>query len=302
MIENSLRETLAARAGTVIDNPGRVGDVHARISGIRRRRTAGAALVLVLLALVGALLTRLPGRPETLPAGVPAGPYFGDEGIAAQRPTLPGYRSNQTFPIARGDRPHMAAVVDTRTGPNVMVARCAQPGSLTVRTEHGESTLRCRVPVGHHYEGALLTTPQLLTNGVLEADLLAGTDSDWVVSLQAPLFPDRLTPTEVRRSLLNGLKTPTGGRIVLTVSSDISLSHVVPGAAACVRDVHLELTIAGRPAGDVLCDDASADAYGIVSFGIGDPVVQSLRPGERVTLEVRQVGGPPGQWAILSVN
>ncbi|HST64721.1 MAG TPA: hypothetical protein VLM05_06000, partial [Mycobacteriales bacterium] len=71
MIED-LRTLLAAHAEELPDNPTRVSDVHARISGIRRRRTVAATLALALIVAAGVLFTRLPGKPETLPVGVPA--------------------------------------------------------------------------------------------------------------------------------------------------------------------------------------------------------------------------------------
>ena len=97
MIENELRDLLTARADSVRDNPSRGREVHARVGRIRRRRVAGAALVLVVVALAGALITRLPGRPQTLPAGVPAGPYFSDDGTSR---AVPGYRGSGYFTFA----------------------------------------------------------------------------------------------------------------------------------------------------------------------------------------------------------
>jgi hypothetical protein len=82
VIETDLRELLAVRAGAVVDNPDRLREVRSRVAGIRRRRAGGAVLALVLLALAGLVVTRLPGAPATLPAGAPAGPYFDDDGSA----------------------------------------------------------------------------------------------------------------------------------------------------------------------------------------------------------------------------
>ena len=73
MIEDELRSLLSARSDEIRDNTTRVADVRSRIGDIRRRRTAAATLVLVLIVAAGVLFTRLPGKPETLPAGAPVG-------------------------------------------------------------------------------------------------------------------------------------------------------------------------------------------------------------------------------------
>ena len=154
MIEDDLRALLTDRAGTVADNPARVGAVHTRITGIRRRRSAGAALALVLIALAGLALTRLPGRPETLPTGSPGGPYFGDDGTSR---SVDGYRGTSYFTFRGGADWSVAATFPGVR--HVLVARCAGPGRpATGQSDGGRPggfVLHCRVPVGGHYEGAL---------------------------------------------------------------------------------------------------------------------------------------------------
>ena len=72
--------------------------------------------------------------------------------------------------------------------------------------------------------------------------------------------------------------------------------------ATCVRGVRLRLTLAGRDAGELTCDDSSATLFGLVNYPIRDPVVAGLRPGQRITLQVRPVESRNGQWAILQVG
>jgi hypothetical protein len=153
VIENELRDLLTERAGSVAENPARVREVHARIGGIRRRRAAGAALALVLVALAGLALTRLPGKPETLPAGVPSGPYFDEDGGPL---TVPGYRGSAYFMFSGDDS--WSALVPFPWLPHVIVARCQHRGDLGLGDPGvAERRLSCRVPVGDHFEGALLS-------------------------------------------------------------------------------------------------------------------------------------------------
>ena len=70
----------------------------------------------------------------------------------------------------------------------------------------------------------------------------------------------------------------------------------------CVRDVRLELTLGGRAAGVVVCDDASVEFYGLVTFAIREPVVTGLRGGWRVSLDVRPAGRRTDQWAVIGVS
>src|SRR5215207_7689880 len=81
MNEDDLRSLLTEQVDDLPHNGRRVADVRHRIAVIRRRRAAGVALALVLIALAGAaLIDRLPGRPDALPTGVPARPSLQDDG------------------------------------------------------------------------------------------------------------------------------------------------------------------------------------------------------------------------------
>jgi hypothetical protein len=295
VIENSLRETLAARAGTVTDNPARVGDVHARITGIHRRRTAGAALVLVLLALAGALLTRLPGRPETLPAGVPSGPYFGDDGTDR---SVQGYRGSAYFTFA-GDATWSYAV-PFPGAVHVIVVRCENRGDLTLRDLLGaDRRIGCRVAVGDHYEGALALPPAQVQSLPPATDVRVEpeTPGDWRVGVLEPLFPDRLTAADLAGRPLSGYSG--AGQISAVVPSDIR-SVGLQIVAECVRGVRLEILVDDRPATTVTCTDANAIGYGAVTAQIlgADLLRLGLRPLQRVQVSARQLAGPAQQWAV----
>lgn len=311
MIENELRTLLAERAGTVAaDHPTRVTEVRSRVHGIRRRRAAGAALALVLLAAAGLMLARLPGKPATLPAGVPAGPYFDDAGTPL---SVPGYRGASYFPFSGPTtwslpvRPFDERFVERI----VVVARCAERGDLTLADLAGPGstpTLSCRVPVGDHYEGALLLDPRRAAGAgaqdstVATVRLRPGSGGAWAVGLLEPLFPDRIGADNVRGSQLDGFASPGGGRIPVTVPSYFSSSRGLFVTVVCVRDVRLELTLDGRAAGVVVCDDASVEVDGVVTFAIREPVVTGLRAGQRVSLDVRPVGRRTDQWAVIGVS
>ena len=299
MIENELRDLLADRAGTVPDNPVRTREVHARVGRIRRRRTAGAALVLVLVALAGALLTRLPGRPETLPAGVPAGPYFGDDGTSR---TVPGYRGSGYFTF--GGNAVWSYNAPFPVLPVVIMVGCESRGDLTLRGLGDDRRISCRVPVGDHYEGALLLPARfvgVLSKADVPVDLHVEPNSPgrWQVGVLQPLFPDRLTADDLRGEL-SGFEP---GRIDLVVPSYFRQTRTLTFFAECVRGVQLEIRISGRPAGTLNCVDRNLNDDGLVEFSIRDPDASrlGLRPLQHVLVDVRQVAGPPKQWAITSV-
>lgn len=305
MIENELRSLLAERAESVdTDHPGRIPELRSRVAGIRRRRTVGAALALVLLAAGGLALARLPGKPVTLPAGAPAGPYFDDAGTSR---TVPGYRGRGylTFSGAAtwslAVRPFVERVV--------VVARCAERGDLTLTDLTGPGSapkLSCRVPVGDHYEGALVLDPKRVAGAdqgstATTVRLRAGSGGTWAVGLLEPLYPDRFSPADVSGSLLDSFTSPDGGRIPVTVPNDFRFGHGLFVTVVCVRDVRLQLSVDGRAAGVLVCDDAHTESYGLVTFAIGEPAVSGLRAGQRVSLDVRPVGRRTDQWAVIGV-
>jgi hypothetical protein len=299
VIEDELRDLLTTRAGSVRDNPARLRSVHARISAIRRRRTAGAALVLVLLALAGVLLTRLPGRPETLPAGVPAGPYFGDDGTSR---TVPGYRGSGYFTF--GGDAVWSYNVPFPMLPVAIAVGCERRGDLTLRGLGDDRRISCRVPVGDHYEGALLLPARfggVLSKASVPTDVHVQPDSPgrWQVGVLQPLFPDRLTAADLSGQL-SGYEP---GRIDLVVPSYFQQNRTLTFFAECVRGVQLEIRISGRPAGTLNCVDRNLDDDGLVEFQIRDPDATrlGLRPLQHFLVDVRQVAGAPKQWAIISV-
>jgi hypothetical protein len=297
VIETELRELLSARAAAVADNPDRVREVHARVGGIRRRRTAGAALALVLVTLTGVLLTRLPGRTETLPAGVPAGPYFGDDGGSR---TVSGYRGSGYFTFTGTARWSVPVSLPGL----VVVARCEHRGDLTLAGLTGtEQRLSCRVPVGNHYEGAL-PVPGGGRPTPVDVAVRPGSGGGWTVGLLQPLFPDRLTPANVAGSLLTGFGAPGGGRMTITVPSGVDNGVPMMVVAVCVRDVRLELTVRGLPLATLSCDDDQVSAPGLVNAEIGPGVVHALglRGLQRVAIDVRSVGRQTDQWAVIQVG
>ena len=306
MIETSLRELLSERAATVVDeHPDRIREVRSRVAGIRRRRTAGAVLVLVLLVAGGLTLARLPGKPETLPAGVPAGPYFGDGGTSR---TVTGYRGSSYFTFSGPAT--WSVAVRPFIERAVVVARCAERGDLTLADLTGPGSapkLSCRVPVGDHFEGALLIDPSRLAGNsrdstVMTVRLRPGSGGSWSVGLLEPLYPERITADQVRGDLLDGFTSPGGGRIQVTVPIHFRFRRQLSVTAVCVRDVRLQLTLDGRPAGVVVCDDASVEVYGQVTFAVSEPVAAGLRGGQRVTIDVRSIGRRTDQWAILQIG
>jgi hypothetical protein len=303
VIEDELRTLLSDRAAAVPDTTTRVRDVHARISGIRRHRAAGIAVALVLLALAGVALLRLPGRPETLPPAAPAGPYFSDDGESA---AVPGYGGSNYFAFTGAAGWSFATQFSGLR--HVIVARCERPGDLTLRglTDAGsEATLSCRVPVGDHYEGALPlapdATPSRPDGGPVSTtvDLTPGSGGRWNVGVLEPLFPDRITPADVPDSLLDGFTSPAGGPITVTVPGNFRYTRRVTVVAQCVRGVQLAVTVAGRRAGLVDCAAGRPVVYGVVYGSVSDP---SLVAFQRVRLDFRQVAGPSGQWAVVGVE
>ena len=297
MIETSLRELLSERAATVVDNPARVRSVHARISAIRRRRNAGAAL-----ALAGALLTRLPGQPETLPAGVPAGPYFGDD---RQQRQVPDFRAVSPFTFSGAA--NWNAVYSPLSGRHVVAAYCDRPGDLVLRgLGDRDRRLICRVPFGDHYEGALLLPEDpLLISDMHDVHLLPGSGGEWTVTLLQKLYPEQLSQGDLRAALLSGLGSPRGGRFTITVPSTVDEARSLNFVAECLRGVRLRLSVGGRPLVDVVCDDAHVAEAGLpVTAKATYEAVQALglRELQRVTIDVRSIGRQTDQWAIFQVG
>lgn len=300
MIEDELRSLLASRADEVVDTPSRVAQVHRRIGGIRRRRAVGTALALVLIVAGGVLFTRLPGRPVTLPAGVPAGPYFGDDGSPAPVRGYYGGRYDTVLPNAVWSslEPGLRTVV---------VARCDRPGDLTLRSQPEQRTpveqrLRCRVPVGDHFEGALPLDPGLNDAGLFSVTTDAPSSGTWKAGLLVALYPDRLSPGELTRALLDGLGHPAGGSFRVANPATVPQPHGLAIQVRCVRDVRLEFRVSGRLLRTVACtDDADVVPTGPVRVVVPQRTLTALRlpPTQVVTIDVRSTGRQTDQWAVI---
>jgi len=305
VIENELRELLSDRAGDLPDNAGRVRDVHSRISGIRRRRTAGATLALVLVVAAGVLLTRLPGTPDALPTGAPTGPYFADD--TTSHP-VKGYRGGQYFAFD-GD-----ATWSVIPSAGVVVARCEHAGDLRLRNVSGsgpELRLSCRVPVGDHWEGALPLDPNQV--GVLLAAAPAGGNvavrpsslGSWTVGLLVPLYAGSIGREQVPGALLSGFDHPAGGPLTLTIPGLVREAHGFVVVVFCVRDVRLEFRVTGRLLTTVACtDEADPVNHGVVTVLVPEETVTALglRPLQRVVVDVRSTGRQTDQWAVVDVG
>lgn len=306
MIENDLRALLADRLAGLPDNPTRVADVRSRVRRTKRRRTAGAALSLVLLALAGLGLTRLPGRPEALPTGAPAGPYFAADGTIGP---VPGYAGR--LPFSFREDAVWGAGAPAPGLRRVVVARCSSPADLTLRNRSGggpELTLRCRVPVSGHYEGALPIEPdlagQLFAEAGANVEVGPSSPGDWTVGVLDTLYPERLTAADLSGALLSGFDSPAGGRIPLIVPGNVEFSRRLIIAVRCVRDVRLAFSVAGRPLAVATCDDTQDGNVGVVVADVPDAVLGGLgiRPGQRIVMDVRSTGRQTDQWAVLDVG
>lgn len=299
MIEDELRTLLASRADEVADSPTRVTQVHARIGGIRRRRAVGTALALVLIVAGGVLFIRLPGRPVTLPAGVPAGPYFGDDGRPAP---VRGYYGGR-YETVRPNAVWSSLEPGFRT---VVVARCDRPGDLALRSQPEqrpvEQRLRCRVPVGDHFEGALPLDPGLNDAGLFGVTADGPSSGTWKAGLLVALYPDRLSPGELTGALLDGVGHPAGGSFSVGNPITPPPAHGLAIQVRCVRDVRLEFRVSGRLLTTVACDDdATVRPAGPVSVLVPERTLTAfgLPRTPVVTIEVRSTGRQTDQWAVV---
>jgi hypothetical protein len=303
VIEDELRSLLTERAGEVTDdNAARVAQVHDRIGGIRRRRTVATTLALVLVVAAGLLLTRLPGKPDALPTGAPAGPYFGADG----RATAPGFRGEQYFTFT-GDATWS---VLARNLPVVVVARCDRRGDLSLRNVSAPAVRRqlsCRVPAGDHYEGALPLTAdeaqKLLAGSGANVSVRPSSGGDWTVAVLYPKYPDSIDRSSVR-DVFSGFDHPRGGTFRQLIPS-FDEARAFSITVVCVRDVQLEFRVSGRLLTTVTCDeDADVIAPGLLGVLITDRTATAagLVPRQTVTLEVRSTGRQTGQWAVADIG
>lgn len=301
MIEDDLRGMLRERTGDLPVNGRRVAEVRHRITVTRRRRTAGAALALVLIALAGALLTRLPGHPETLPAGVPPGPWFD----AGDQPSVPGWTPARFGgPLKfRGPTPRPVPAEIIPAVSYLVVARCEQRGTLNLG---GRGLVRCTIPVGDRFEGALMLTNEqgrtLFTDP--EPTWVPGSGGLWEVEVLEESAVDTLIPgsTELP-ALVEGTVDPTGGTFPLTVPTGRPAGVAVH--VQCARDVVLRFSL-----GTELLVTADCGSGNLEVMQGGTSVVASLddfrrvgvQPGESIEVTVRSVGRATDQWRVVSAE
>jgi hypothetical protein len=314
VIENDLRDLLTARAGSVPDNPARVREVHARVTRIRRRRTAGAALALILLAVAGIALLRLPGRPDALPPAnpdVPAPPYF-----RGQSPAVAGYTPIAWRPVS-GPIDDIVLVGGSPPVRHLIAVRCPRPGSLVVRNVSGATlTVPCDKSVGDHAEGAVTVDPgeaeRLYEQGSAASNVRyePSGPGDWIVALLEASAPDQLPPlaAEPERPVVNGVDHPNGQATVsFTVPSPPANSDPPYGfsvSADCLAGVRLVLTVPRGPLATLVCDAAHGQTNGRVGVAISKAEMArlGLRVGDRVTLTIRSVGAHRDQWRIYPIT
>jgi hypothetical protein len=310
MIEDELRSLLGSRADEVADdNAGRVGQVHSRISAIRRRRAVGAAVGLVLLAVAGLALTRLPGRPDALPTAVPNGPYFDQNG----QPSVPGYNIQAIRPL---DGPTSELILLTPAGIPVralLAVRCEQPGLLVMRNLGAAGPSRsvdCSQRVAGGFEGAVGLEPAevsrlfALTTGPENIRWEPGNAGRWTVAVLAPVAPDRLPPWSLPefRPILDG----AGGTVPVTIPARPRLdreearTYGFQLSADCVEGVELSVSVPAGPLVTLVCDKEHGLTNGHTTavVTVQDMARLGLHAGDRVRLTVRSTGRQTDQWRV----
>ena len=310
MIEDELRTLLAARAEEVSDDAGRVSEIRTRIGMIRRRRAAATMLALVLVVAAGVLFTRLPGQPESLPVGVPAGPYFDQLG----RPAVPGYNTDLMRQID-GDSTAFYPVSNNRIPVRrLVVVRCQQEGTMVLRNGDGPSrSVDCSHPVGDRFEGAVLLEPDeavrlfAQTSAVENVSFEPSTPGQWDVGVLVAIAPDRLPAWGLPgRPLLDGADGPAGGTVTLTIPPRPRLDpeeaklYGFSISADCVDGVELALSVPTGALPPLVCDQAHGLTNGVsgATVSLQDMTRLGLRPGDRVRLTVRSTGRQTDQWRL----
>ena len=313
MIENELRDLLTARAASIQDNPARVAEVRSRVRTIRRRRSIGAALALVLLAVAGAVLATLPGRPDALPPAqnVPAPPYF--RGVA---PKVPGYNFFATRPL-NGPLDDFLVAGGSPPVRYLIVVRCPSPGSLVIRNTNGASvTVPCDKRVGDHAEGALSLSPAEVDR--LSAQTSSATNvryepsgpGDWIAAVAEASAPEALPPiaSEPERPVVNGVDHPGGqATLTFTVPNPPKNSDPPYGFSInleCLDGVRLQLTLPGGALPTLVCDAQHGLTRGHLGVVISkaEMAERGLRVGDRVTLTIRSVGAHRDQWRVYPIT
>lgn len=310
MIEDELRHLLSERADDLPANARRVAEVRHRITRVRRRRAAAGALALVLLALTGTLLTRLPGRPDALPVGVPPGPYFTAPGLPA---VVPGYNDVSSRPYEfDGPVDEMALTPVTDGLRYLVVVRCERAGVLTLQNRAPGSSLvrvNCSERAGDHLEGLLeLDAAQARSvfeqrRDTINLRLTPGSPGRWKVTLLESKAADTLLATRFEGPpLVDGTRTPDGGTFPLTVRA----GGAVQVGVDCAAGVVLELTVPGGTLAVADCnplvprDDPAEFSSGTLRLLVppGDVARVGLRVGRTVQVTVRPTGRDTDQWRI----
>ena len=315
MIENELRALFADRVGDLSTNGRRTAEVRARIKAARRRRATGAALAVVLVALAGALLTRLPGRPDALPTGVPPGPWFTTDGV----PAVPGYTAPDIRDVT-GPTEHVLVPAPVRLR-YLLLVRCERPGTFVLRNlgpAGATAEVDCSYRAGDRFEGVTALDPAAADRlfSPSGADSLnvryePGSPGTWTVAVLWSTATVGLRPPDAGRPpLLDGATSPDGGTFEATVPPRAAGVGLVV-SVDCVPGVKLELSVPGGVLGTVDCDptrdparDVGAMSEGRISLYVPDSDVDrvDLRPGQRTRITVRSTGIRTGEWRIVSAS
>jgi hypothetical protein len=307
VIEDELRATLTERVGELPTNPDRVTAVRSRIRTTRRRRTAGTALGLVLLAVAGFGATRPPGSPDSLPT---AASYFRPTGQLV----VPGYTEVEIFELRRQED----LLLLTGPGPFDMavVVRCEEPGTLLVRNlaPGGPSiTVDCRDRQGDHFEGVAKISAEggdhlfaRLPDLAANLRLAPGSTGAWTAAVLRANAAEPLQPwTDQKPPVLDGARSPGGGTFRVGAPNRAELGLAV--SVDCVAGVKIELSVPGGVVGTADCDPTREPTNGVDGMRNGRVMVTittaaaarlGIRPGRPVSVTARSVGRPTDQWRI----
>jgi hypothetical protein len=306
-VEDRLRGLLHDRAATPHDNPARRAEVRSRITAMRRRRVAGAALGLVLVAVAGLLvLVKLPGRNESLPAGVPRPPYF----TAIGKPRVIGYL--ELLDETNSDSGHEMTLLGGAANqyrPYLVVAWCSRPGVIHLSVPVGPvGDVRCKTRVDDHFEGALAVTSAdgdrlfvVGRNGAFSATVRAdGAGDRWRLAVLHRDLPDQLPDRGSSfRPLVDGARNPDGGTFRFTVPRPPRDSVAFVFMAECVEGVALTFSVPAGELGTARCEPGalvSTDGLVLVQQDVASRL--GLRPGQTVLVTVRPSGRDTDQWRV----
>jgi len=302
-VEDRLRTLLRERAATPQDNPTRRAEVRSRITAIRRRRVAGTALGLVLVTVAGLLLlTRLPGRNESLPPAVPKPPYF----TSFETTRVVGYSREEG---TRSDTQHGMVILASPNEyrPYLLVAWCSRAGFIHVSTPVGTvGDVPCKIRVGDHYEGALpvssAESDRLFVLSSIVPNVTVGPDGvgdRWALAVLSRNLPDRLP--EGHHYVLDGRRGRAGGSFVFAVPRSQQLAgRAFSLIVECVEGVRLTFRTARGELAVVACTPDSAVGGGAIGVPVSTDAADrlGLRPGQRIRITVERSGRDTDQWGV----